>query len=204
LVALCACEKPERAVRFYKEIRFAKPGSVPDAPVADPSAVPAAAAANSAGGMGQLPPEMTPPALPLEWDTPSGWENLGGSGIRIATLKVQGVECSLLSFPGDVGGDEANIRRWLGQLNVKVPEEQIKSFAASPSVLQTGDGREIRLFDYATLLGPDATLSTLVAIIPMGEQSVFVKMTGEASVLATQKPAFEHLCRSIRMKAQEG
>jgi len=153
--------------------------------------------------MGQLPPEMTPPALPLAWETPSGWENLGGSGIRIATLKVQGVECSLLSFPGNVGGDEANIRRWLGQLNAQVPEDQIKAFAASPTVLQTSDGRDVRLFDYATMLGPDATPSTLVAIIPMGDQSVFVKMTGEASVLAAQKSAFESLCRSIRLKEQE-
>lgn len=199
LVALCACEKREAPVRFYKEIRFAKPGSAPAAaPAEAPPAIPPAA-----GQMGDLPPEMRPPALPLEWVTPEGWENLGSSGVRIATLKVQGVECSITSFPGDVGGDEANIRRWLGQLSVQVSEDKIKSFASAPVKLQTSNGVEIRMFDYADLIGAGATTSTLVSIIPMGEQLVFVKMTGDAAVLAAQKSAFENLCRSVRMAPQQ-
>jgi hypothetical protein len=106
-----------------------------------------------------------------------------------------------MSFPGDVGGDEANIRRWLGQIGQTVPAETLAAFVASPARFTTVGGIEGRLFDFADLPGVTGS-SVLAAIIPIGDQSVFVKLMGDAAVLKRQKPAFETLSRSIALKPE--
>ena len=182
---------------------------IPDnaaAPMAPPMAMPAATStpgtpAGGSSGMGELPPEMRAPSLPLEWTNPEGWTVLAGSGMRIATWQVEGQECTLMSFPGDVGGDEANIRRWLGQIGQTVPAETLAAFVASPARFTTVGGIEGRLFDFADLPGITGS-SVLAAIIPIGDQSVFVKLMGDAAVLKRQKAAFETLSRSIALKPE--
>jgi len=203
LLAGVGCEKADRTVRHYREISMvaddAKPAVAPM--IGGASDVDAPAPVPGSSRMPDLPPEMRTPSLPLDWDTPAGWENQGSSGMRIATLLVEGQECTILSFPGGVGGDEANIRRWLGQLGHTLPDDRVKHFVANPAQFTTAGGYECRLFDYADLLPSGASPSTLVGIITIDEHSAFVKLTGNAGVLARQKNAFEALCRSIRMKA---
>ncbi|HMO50962.1 MAG TPA: hypothetical protein PKE26_06760 [Kiritimatiellia bacterium] len=208
------CDQPDRTVRHYREISFiADDARAPVAPVAapDPYApvaptvtdpAPAAAPAASSARMPDLPPEMQTPPVPLEWDTPAGWANLGPSGMRIATLTVEGQECTILSFPGDVGGDEANIRRWLGQIQQSVPDEQLRAFVGQPKRVPTIGGFEARLFDFAEVMPVGAPLGTLVAIIPVGDQTAFIKLTGAANILAAQKDAFEALSRSVRLRPE--
>lgn len=194
-----ACDKPERAVRFYREVNM-----IPDhaaTPTAPPAPAPAQPPGSGSPAMGELPPEMRAPSLALEWMNPEGWSVIAGSGMRIATWTVEGQECTLMSFPGDVGGDEANIRRWLGQIGQAVPAEAIAAFVAAPSRFTTAGGYEGRLFDFADLPGATGK-SVLAAIIPIGDQSAFVKLMGDAKIIARQKPAFEALCRSISRKPE--
>lgn len=199
-----ACDKPERSVRFYREVNM-----IPDhatAPTAPPmsaqaATTPAMPSGGGASAMGELPPELRAPSLPLVWTNPEGWDVIAGSGMRIATWMVEGQECTLMSFPGDVGGDEANIRRWLGQIGQTVPAEAITAFVASPTRFTTAGGFEGRLFDFADLPGATGK-SVLASIIPIGDQSAFVKLMGDAKILARQKAAFEALCRSISLKPE--
>ena len=126
-VLAVSCGEPDRTVRNYKEIRFAKQDSPATKVASAPAPVaPGGDAAPASSPMGNLPPEALGDKLPLAWDVPEGWESLGASGIRIATFKVQGQDCTILSFPGDVGGDEANIRRWFGQINQSPSDDAIK------------------------------------------------------------------------------
>ncbi|HMP88896.1 MAG TPA: hypothetical protein PJ991_01780 [Kiritimatiellia bacterium] len=205
VATLCiACEKADREVRHYREINFvvddpSPQGSSP-AVVSESAMPPSAAPMAGSSRMPDLPPELRTPALPLEWDTPPGWENLGGSGMRIATLMVEGQECTILSFPGDVGGDEANIRRWVGQLGHTVAESRLKEFVANPKRIVTVGGYECRLFDFADILPANARIGTLAGIIVVGDHSAFVKLTGDTDVLKRHKSAFEELCRSVRMQ----
>ena len=209
ILVVAGCEKPDRSVRHYREVSFvaddAKPASPAVVAPMDVDAIPAApSAAPASPGMSRmpdLPPEMRTPSLPLEWDTPEGWENLGGSGMRIATLMAEGQECTILTFPGDVGGDEANIRRWLGQIGKTVPDAQLRAFVNNPVRFTTAGGYECRLFDFADVLPPGASPGTLAGIIVIDDHSAFIKMTGPADILARQKAAFERLCRSIRMQS---
>jgi len=194
-----ACDKPERTVRFYREVNMIPDrAAVPNAP---PMSTPTNATGIGSSSMGELPPEMRAPSLPLEWTNPEGWDVTAGSGMRIATWMVEGQECTLMSFPGDVGGDEANIRRWLGQIGQAAPAEAITAFVASPTRFTTAGGFEGRLFDFADLPGA-AGKSVLAGIITIGDQSVFVKLMGDAEILARQKPSFEAVCRSISLKPE--
>ncbi len=152
--------------------------------------------------MGDLPAEALGEKLPLVWTTPDGWENAGASGIRIGTLRVQGVECSIISFPGDVGGDEANLRRWLGQIGRQVTDEQLAELVATRMTLVSEGGFDVRLYDCQPTLAPDAAQNVLAGIIPVADQTVFVKMSGDAALLAAQKNAFVQLCRSIRLREE--
>lgn len=206
---VAACDKPDRTVRHYQEIRFAKTESPAAQQIAAPaSEQPGAMAATPATPsadprqMGNLPPEALGDKLPLAWTVPEGWEDLGPSGIRLTTLRVQGQECTILSFPGDVGGDEANIRRWFGQINHQPSDEAIQRLLASPKRAVTDAGFDVRLYDFVDILPAGAPLSTLAGMIPVAGQTVFVKLTGTPAVLAAQKVAFEQLCRSIRLRAE--
>lgn len=157
---------------------------------------------DAGSSMGNLPQEALGEKLPLAWDLPAGWEDLGPSGIRIATLRAQGQECTILSFPGDVGGDEANIRRWLGQIGQQPADDAIKQLIETPVTVTTMGGFAARLYDFASILPADAAISTRAAIIPVNEQTVFIKMTGDKATLAALGDAFDALCRSIRLKSE--
>ncbi len=214
-VALTACEnKQDRAVRAYREVALiadhavspsaaaAAPSSLPTTPAPTPAMPPPGAAAPMAGGMPALPPEMQTPSLPLTWVTPAGWEELPGSGMRIAAWRIEGQECTLMSFPGDVGGDEANIRRWLGQVGHGADAATLSAFVAQPERLVTDSGLDVRLFDLTALLPDGAAQSVLAAIIPAGDQSIFVKLMGNTPVLQRHKEAFTALSRSIALKPE--
>lgn len=206
VIALAAaCEqKPDRSVRAYREISMvADHAPSPDAAAAaEAPAAPFAGGGMSGAPMGELPPEMRAPSLPLSWTDPAGWEVKPGSGMRIATWVVEGQECTLMSFPGDVGGDEANIRRWLGQVGQSVDDDTLSEFVSTPSPLVTEGGLPVRFFDFSRILPEGATKSVLAGIIPVGDQSVFVKLMGDAAVLQRQRSAFEALCRSIALKEE--
>lgn len=152
--------------------------------------------------MGDLPAESLGEKLPLVWNVPAGWEDRGASGIRIATLVAEGQECTILSFPGDVGGDEANIRRWLGQINQNPPDDAVAKLLGSPMTAVTAGGFDVRLYDFADILPASAPLSTLAAMIPVGDQTVFMKFTGETAALARQKAAFIELALSLALKPE--
>lgn len=192
---LTACGKPDRDVRHFLELNQIADEAQP--------AAPESVKAPAGGAMPALPPEMQAPSLPLAWETPEGWENLGASGMRIAAFRVQGQECTILSFPGDVGGDEANLRRWLGQLNQSVSADQLSAFASRPERISTAGGFEARLFDVAELLPAEASSGILAAVIPIGDHTAFVKLSGPLDMLAAQKESFRGLCRSISLRPEE-
>lgn len=103
-------------------------GSEPVTPAAatDPASPPAPAA-----GLGLAPahdiaplPGVAGEAAALHFELPAGWESLPpSSGMRLAEVRVPGPAgpAELLVFhfgPGNGGGVEDNISRWLGQLEL--------------------------------------------------------------------------------------
>jgi len=149
-------------------------------------------------GAAQLPFEK--PAL--QWDVPEGWTlEPGGNAMRLATFNVakDGAEATttIVALGGAAGGLQSNLSRWLGQLGVSPDATKLSSFISSLPEFTTAAGDKGFLADLSSWVAADAE-SMLAGIISKGDQTVFVKMTGPAPLLAEQKTSFETLCGSLR------
>ncbi len=145
---------------------------------ADPPAPSISAAAPAT----TLPPDhpgvgdMTGPAVVkaegpgLTWTAPSAWQPKPASGMRKATLVVgEGAELAVTAFPGDVGGELANVNRWRGQLQVAPIGEA--ELAGVLTRLEAG-GLQIAVVDISGGT-PDKPLRMLGAMVPYGETTWF-------------------------------
>ena len=121
--------------------------------------------------------------------------------MRLATFRIGDGECSITAFPGDVGGMEANVRRWLGQINVQEPSpEAMKAFLTDGEAIISAGGLPGRVFDLARL-APDAdpeSTGILAGVFSKEGSSVFVKLTGPISLLSEERERFAELCRSLQ------
>ena len=184
VLLLAGCGPRETVVRRYREIDPPPPAPAPSA--AEPS--PAA---------GQAVP-MGDHDLKIAWTTPEGWTEAPGAAMRIATFRVGASECTLVAFPGDVGGLEANLGRWLGQLNVEATPERLAALTAAAQPLRTTAGWEGRWFDFAPVLPPGAASSMLAALVPVEGRTLFVKLTGAPAALAAARRDVEAALADLR------
>jgi hypothetical protein len=142
-------------------------------------------------------PELRAKRTPLAWVSPEGWVEQPASGMRLATFQVGDTECTLVQFPGSVGGMTANVERWAGQLNQPVPpSDRLDSFVAAAPVLKSQGGLEGRLFDFRRLY-PDADPSMLVAVMSVNQAMLFVKLQGPRDLLEREFGRFRELCVSL-------
>ncbi len=177
LLFVLGCGRKEPEVRAYREISV-----VPQRPV-DMASTPVPTAEGS-----------------LAWTAPDGWVEQSGSQMRLVTFKVgpDGAECTITMFPGEVGGLEANLRRWLGQLKVEVADTDLASFARNPEAVQSEGSLACQVFDFAGLVPTERTDSLLAAVVPLKGSTAFVKFTGSKRLLASEKENFLALCRSLK------
>ncbi|MDZ4241406.1 MAG: hypothetical protein U1D99_01120 [Candidatus Omnitrophota bacterium] len=149
--------------------------------------------------------------LPISWTAPEGWQELPGSGFRLATFKAgagdDAVECSIVSLAGPAGGIDANIARWMGQIKVEPPPsgsiiEFLKKNNALESGEKTASGLPILYVDLGKLQAgaPDTTPTISAAIIETEGATVFVKITGPLQAVTAQQALFRALGRSINVK----
>jgi hypothetical protein len=171
------CGRKEPKVRSYREINI-----VPEHPAAM-AATPVPTAAST-----------------LTWTTPASWTEQGASQMRLVTFKVgsEGAECTITIFPGDVGGLEANLRRWLGQLRVQVADAEVTKFSRAPETFQTEGGLPCLVYDFGSLLPADKPDSLLAAVVPLDGSTAFVKFTASRNLLVAEKANFMALCRSLK------
>lgn len=182
---LGACEaRTGRPVRHYVELAPRAVAS-PDSPVKAATPTPAS----------------TPAPAPLAWATPPGWTAEPASGMRLASFKVTGDggegTCSIVILAGDGGGLEANLRRWMGQLNLTPPPaEEMKRFLDQQATLSTKGGWTGRLLDLTTLCAPESP-SMLAALVDVSGRAVFVKLSGGCAWLKGQQADFRSFCQSL-------
>ena len=132
--------------------------------------------------------ETSQDSVNLEWETPEGWTEKRGSGMRLATfiIRANGKEttCTIIPLKGDGGGLKPNILRWLNQLKIKMfPEEKLDQFISSQKTFKTSGNLSAILIDFTSVTPPDSDLSMLAAIVSLKNKTVFIKMVGEKSVL---------------------
>ena len=144
----------------------------------------------------------------LQWTAPAAWKVQPERPMRAATYAVPAVagdkedgECAVFYFgPGQGGGVEANIQRWVSQFETSAKPQTAK---------KTINGLAVTTVDlsgtYLASAGPMAPTKTskpgyrlLGAIVEGPQGGVFFKFTGPAKTVAAGQAAFDKMLAGIR------
>jgi len=165
-----------------------------------------AAAPSAAGAQGdQAPgPSMADTAVPtaageaLAWEAPSAWTAKPASAMRKGSYSVPGdageSDLSITAFPGDVGGELANVNRWRGQ--VGLPLLRAGDLDSAVSRLES-NGLRITVVEIFPQ-GDPAAKSILGAMVPFGGSTWFFKLMGPGASVKASKPAFIGFLHTVR------
>lgn len=128
------------------------------------------------------------------WEVPEHWQEQAAGNMRRATFAVVfpegALDVAVTSFPGDVGGDLANVNRWrqqvgLSAVNAAQLEELLERFEVN--------GVPVAI---TALYGSESAMRA--AIIPVGGNTWFVRMSGSPALVERDGEAFRSFVKSIR------
>lgn len=134
----------------------------------------------------------------LSWSAPANWQQKPASSMRKATYTIPGdggttAELAISAFPGDVGGEIANVIRWRGQVGLGLIGDA--EATAAITRIET-NGLKIGVVDVADT-APEAP-RLLGAMVPFGGATWFFKITGPSPVVEQAKPAFLAFLKTIK------
>ncbi len=165
---------------------------------ADPvPAAPVAATAPSGGAGMASTPVATTAGMALAWTAPAHWQAKAATAMRKGTYTITGeggeADLSITAFPGDVGGELANINRWRGQIGLG---NLVQSQVAGASQHLDANNLHITVVDYT---GSGAAAQGLLgAIVPVGAETWFFKLSGPAALVARERADFMDFLKTIR------
>jgi hypothetical protein len=156
------------------------------------------------------PPATTESAAPaIRWQTPPGWQEQPASNMRQGSFLITGAggvkaDMAVITFPGDVGGDLANVNRWRGQVQLPPITE-----ADLPQVLTKVEGPAgeflvVDLLSEAPVMDGGRKARVLGAILKQPAQTWFFKLAGDADLVEAQKPAFLDFLQSVQFNTAAG
>lgn len=196
-----ACrEKEVTAYRIPKEKDAAPAMPAASAPAA-PSAPAAAPAGGPAGGGNAMAstPVATASGSGLGWTGPKHWQDKGAGGMRKGTFAIAGdggaaAELAITAFPGDVGGEAANVNRWRGQIQLApvAPDEAVRSIERLEA-----NGLKLGVVEMLGT-GPGGATRVLGAFVPYEGATWFFKLTGPDALVTKEKAAFLEFVKSIK------
>lgn len=127
----------------------------------------------------------------LLWTAPATWQVGAPNAMRKGSYRIAGeadavAEVSITAFPGDVGGEIANVNRWRNQLGL--PAATAADLAGA-IVHRDQAGLHVSIVEITSPPGPQAQ-RLIGAIVPFGDATWFFKLTGPDAVVAREKAAF--------------
>ncbi|MEM1157180.1 MAG: hypothetical protein AAGH72_02880 [Verrucomicrobiota bacterium] len=132
----------------------------------------------------------------LTWSAPAGWEKQQ-AGMMVLESYLQNtpageLKLSISAFPGDVGGDLANVNRWLRQTGMEAVTKE-----TLPTVLKQEliSGREWKIVALAN--GEDGMF---VAYTLSGSKSWFFKITGPTAGIDSVHASFKEFLATVGTK----
>jgi hypothetical protein len=137
----------------------------------------------------------------LAWVPPGHWEARTSSAMRKGSYAIPGEggvtgDFAITAFPGDVGGEVANVNRWRGQIQLpSISEEEV---AGSITRLEH-NGLEFAVVDIAST-GATPT-RVLGAWVPYQGSTWFFKLTGPDALVAKEKAAFLEFLQTVKPSA---
>ncbi len=139
----------------------------------------------------------------LTWTAPAAWKARPTSSVRKGSYTVgedggPTADLAITAFPGDVGGDLANVNRWRGQ--VSLPPIAAAELPANLTAFTVGS-LDVKVVDLAGGT-KEAPVRMLGAIVPFGSSTWFFKLTGPDALVAKEKPAFLAFLQTIKVSTQ--
>ena len=206
---LAACERAEIVTYRVPKDKDRQVAAAPANPAntPPPSATQTPAPAQPAPPR-QLGSNMANTAVPtatgasLIWTGPKHWNEKPASAMRKGTFSVPGeggveADLSITAFPGDVGGELANVNRWRSQIQLA----PIAPAELSDAITRLDrNGLKIAIVDVGGAGSGDQR--TLGAMIPYQGATWFFKLTGPGNLLEKEKPAFLAFVDTVKPAAQ--
>ena len=154
----------------------------------------------------ESPPAMeglTPPIsrqAGLKWKIPSGWKELPGNAMRVATFELPTgagkAEATVVALPGDVGGALANVNRWRGQIALPaITEDQL---AGAQTTVRCAAG-DVFVYDFTS--GGAKKTRLIAGMIQASGTMWFFKLMGDDTAVTAAKPAFVKLLEGLKADA---
>jgi hypothetical protein len=191
LLSGCGGEKVA-SYRVPKEKDEAPPAAAAD------SASPADAPSQAAPGAAMADTAVPTADTALTWQAPAQWVSKPAAQFRKATYSVPGdagdCDLSITAFPGEAGGELANLNRWRSQLALP---------AIGPGELEgavtrvEANGLKFTIVEIAPR-GDPAGKGMLGAMVPVAGSTWFFKMMGPGPSIKSAKPAFLGFLRTVR------
>jgi len=147
---------------------------------------------NALPGMAEQAQSFGEPA----WTAPKGWVAQPLGSVRKGSWKIEGeggevADVSVTVFPGDVGGDLANVNRWRRQVGLgPIGSDQLAPMLEHRDVGDT-HGHVVMIE------GPRGD-SILGAMVPRGPGTWFVKLSGPTALVESQRKAFDQFLDSVQ------
>lgn len=128
----------------------------------------------------------------VTWTTPSTWQELVPTSIRIGNFALHGRngakgEAAIYCFPGSVGTELENVNRWRNEL--KLPPLDSDKIASEPVTIDSLPGK---LYEISA-----SSSRTVVASLPRNGSTWFIKMRGDKDVVSDAEPVFRDFLKSI-------
>jgi hypothetical protein len=156
------------------------------------------------------------PVSQIRWEAPERWKpaapaNAAAANIRVGSFTITSAasdgralaaDMAVTTFPGDVGGDLANINRWRGQLNLAPIAAAQLSDATTIIAAPAG---EFLLADMTGDVTDDTSSRkrTLGAWLkqPAQNRTWFFKLTGDTELVAAERDAFLAFLQTVAFDA---
>jgi len=195
VIFVSACDQRAEEVRHYQEVVIQPP-------------LPSMGGVDSHAHMA-TPPNMSVSPMSgkpsVSWQAPEGWNEAKGSSMRLVTFSAKDsanpIDCSIVSLGKKAGSFEANVVRWMKQINLQIVDKnQFDAFLDKSKRLTTKNGIPTTVVDFTILQGADEMnfSSMMAGIMEFEDKTVFVKMTGSKGAILKNKASFHTLLESIQ------
>lgn len=127
----------------------------------------------------------------ISWKNPKNWIEVNPGNMQIGKFlfdKEISDNVSISTFPGDVGGDLANVNRWRRQLSLSaITKDKIK--------LKKYKSKN-KTFEVVSI--SNQSDSIVVAIFKEKDQTTFVKMMAKSSIAKKKYSEFIDFCLTVK------
>lgn len=194
---LSACgEEKVASYRVPKEKEAEMPAAAPQ-DGSDQSQSQAPAGAPTAGAAMADTAVPTAQGADLVWQAPADWVQKPAGQMRKATYSVPGAgaaaDLSITAFPGDVGGELANVNRWRSQIGLTpLHAEDLDATVNHVSA----NGLDFTVVELASA-GDGNGKGIIGAMVPFAGSTWFFKLSGPGASLRASKTAFLTFLRSV-------